>query len=158
MPRTSFLDEWGDNGLNTAPMRAFLGCVAGAISVLVFQQGMWMLLHATGIMVLAPFPTRPVPPFGCPQIADLVFWGAVYGALFGVFQPRLAVPRWVGGLGLGLLTALIGWFVVLPLKGMAAANGWVPLAMLRFLLLNLSWGIGVSLILPLLKPRAAVPV
>jgi hypothetical protein len=144
--------------MNTAPMRAFLGCVAGAISVLVFQQGMWSLMHATGVMVLAPFPTRPVPPFGCPQIADLCFWGAVYGALFGVWQPRLAAPRWLCGLGLGLMTALIGWFVVLPLKGLPAANGWVPAAMLRFLVLNLSWGVGVALILPLLKPRMAVRV
>jgi hypothetical protein len=144
--------------VNTAPMRAFLGCVAGAISVLVFQQGMWSLLHATGLMVLAPYPTRPVAPFNVPQIADLCFWGAVYGALFGLFQPRVAAPRWLCGLGLGFITALIGWFVVLPLKGMPAANGWVPAAMARFLVLNLTWGIGVALILPLLKPRMAVQV
>jgi hypothetical protein len=30
--------------------------------------------------------------------------------------------------------------------------------MFRFLLLNLAWGIGISLILPLLKPRMAVQV
>jgi hypothetical protein len=48
---------------------------------------------------------------------------------------------------------LIGWFIVLPLKGLPAANGWVPAAMLRFLVLNLTWGVGVSLILPLLHPR-----
>jgi hypothetical protein len=144
--------------MNTAPMRVFLGCVAGAISVLVFQQGVWMLLHEAGMMVLAPYPTRPVPPFGVPQIADLCFWGAVYGALYALVQPRIAAPRWLLGLGLGVITALIGWFIVLPLKGMPAANAWVPAAMLRFLVLNLAWGIGVSLILPLLKPRAAVPV
>jgi len=144
--------------MNTAWMRAFLGCVAGAISVLVFQQGLWMLMHDAGMMVLAPYPTRPVPPFGVPQIADLCFWGAVYGALFGLFHRRVAAPGWLCGLGLGFCTALIGWFVVLPLKGMPAAHGWVPAAMLRSLLLNLAWGIGVSLILPLLKPRMAVRV
>ncbi len=144
--------------MNTAPMRAFLGCVAGAISVLVFQQGAWALMHATGLMMLAPYPTRPVMPFGVPQIADLCFWGAVYGALFGLFHPRVGAPRWVCGLALGLITALIGWFVVLPLKGLPAANGWVPAAMLRYLVLNLVWGVGVALILPLLKPRLAVQV
>jgi hypothetical protein len=41
---------------------------------------------------------------------------------------------------------------------MPAANGWVPAAMARFLVLNLTWGIGVALILPLLKPRMAVQV
>ena len=144
--------------MNTAPMRAFLGCVAGAISVLVFQQGLWTLMHAAGLIVLAPYPTRPVPPFGVPQIADLCFWGAVYGAVFAVVQPRVRLPRWVCGLGLGFVTALIGWFVVLPLKGLPDANGWVPAVMLHVLLLNLSWGIGVSLILPLLKPRMAVHI
>ncbi len=144
--------------MNTAPMRAFLGCVAGAISVLVFQQGMWSLLHASGLMVLAPYPTRPVPPFNVPQIADLCFWGAFYGALFGLSYTRVGAPRWVCGLGLGLITALIGWFVVMPLKGLPAASGWAPAAMLRFLVLNLTWGIGVSLILPLLKPRMAIQV
>jgi hypothetical protein len=144
--------------MNTAPMRAFLGCVAGAISVLVFQQGMWMLLHASGMMVLAPFPIRPIPPFGVPLIVDLCFWGAVYGAAFNVFHRRVAAPTWLCGLGLGFITALIGWFVVQPLHGMPAANGWVPAAMLRYLLLNLSWGIGLSIILPLLKPRMAVEV
>jgi hypothetical protein len=144
--------------MNSALMRAFLGCVAGAISVLVFQQGMWTLLHAAGQMTLAPYPIRPVPPFGVPQIADLCFWGAVYGGLFSVFHPRVAAPSWLCGLGLGFITTLIGWFVVLPLKGMPAANGWVPGVMFRFLLLNLAWGIGISLILPLLKPRMAVQV
>jgi len=148
----------GDLGMNTAPMRAFLGCVAGAISVLVFQQGTWALLHAAGQITLAPFPIRPVPPFGVPQIADLCFWGAVYGAVFAVLHTRVGAPSWVCGLGLGCITALIGWFVVLPLKGLPAANGWVPAVMLRFLLLNLAWGIGVALILPLLKPRMTVQV
>jgi hypothetical protein len=75
-----------------------------------------------------------------------------------VFHPRVAAPSWLCGLGLGFITTLIGWFVVLPLKGLPAANGWVPAAMLRFLVLNLTWGIGVSLILPLLKPRMAIQV
>ncbi len=144
--------------MNAAPMRAFLGAVAGAISVLVFQQGLWLLLHDAGLMVLAPYPTRPVPPFNVPQIADLCFWGAFYGALFAILKPRIAIPGWLSGLGLGFVTALIGWFVVLPLKGLPAANGWVPAAMMRFLALNLAWGIGVSLILPLLKPRMAIHV
>ena len=144
--------------MNTALTRAFLGCVAGAISVLVFQQGVWTLMHAAGWIVLAPFPTRPVPPFGVPLIADLCFWGAVYGAAFSVFQPRVGAPTWLCGLGIGFITALIGWFVVLPLKGMPAANGWVPAAMLRYLVLNLGWGIGLSVILPLLQPRVAAEV
>ena len=30
----------------------------------------------------------PVPPLGVPLIADLCFWGGVYGAVFGLLLPR----------------------------------------------------------------------
>ena len=32
------------------PMRAFLGFVAGALSVLIFHQGVWALFHLGGLM------------------------------------------------------------------------------------------------------------
>jgi hypothetical protein len=139
-----------------APMRAFLGFVAGAIAVLVFHQGMWMLLHAVGQIMQTPYQTRPVPPFGVPYIADLCFWGGVYGMIYALVQPQLQVPRWASGLALGFVAVLVGWFVVAPLKGLPAANGWNAAPMLRALLINLTWGLGVALILPLLKPRLAV--
>ena len=138
---------------NTAPMRAFLGFVAGTISVLVVHQGLWALLHAAGQIAQAPYPTHPVPPFGIPLIASLCFWGGVYGAIYGVLRPRLKAPRWLCGLGLGLIATLIGWFVVAPLHGMPAAHGWHGGPMSRSALLDIAWGLGVSVILPLLAPR-----
>jgi hypothetical protein len=142
--------------MNTAPMRAFLGMVAGVVAVLVFQQGVWAVLHAAGQMMLAPYPIRPMPPLGVPWIVDLCFWGGVYGAAYAVLLPRLHAPFWVRGLGAGFVALLIGWFVVAPLKGMPAANGWAGAAMLHAVLLNEAWGIGVALILPLLTPRLAI--
>ena len=102
----------------------------------------------------APYPTNPVPPFGVPLIASLCFWGGLYGLAFGLVLPRLPrAPMWLLGLGLGLLAALVGWFVVAPLKSQPVAGGFVPLRMLASVLINGTWGISVGLILPLLMRR-----
>ena len=135
-------------------MRAFLGFVAGAISVLVFHQGVFALLHAAGQIAQMPYPTHPVPPFGLPAIASLCFWGGAWGVVYAALQPRLGLSRLAGGLAIGLVATLVGWFVIAPLKGLPAAAGWHAAAMLRGIALNGAWGIGVSLIQPLLSPRA----
>jgi hypothetical protein len=142
------------------PMRAFLGFVAGAIAVLTFHQGMVLALHgiAPGWVPFAPYRTMPVPPFGVPTIVSNCFWGGLWGAGFGLLYPRFTWPSWLCGLILGLLAVLAGWFIVAPLKGHAVAGGWVPLAMLRSVLINGSFGLGVGLILPLLMPRALVRI
>jgi hypothetical protein len=46
-------------------------------------------------------------------------------------------------------------FIVAPIKGMPIANGWMVWPILRSLLINGAWGLGVGLILPLLLPRGA---
>ena len=48
------------------PMRAILGFVAGAVSVLNFHQGIWALFHLGGLMP-PPYPMSPVPPWGVPS-------------------------------------------------------------------------------------------
>jgi hypothetical protein len=142
-----------------APMRAALGFAAAVLSVLTFHQGMWALLHLVGLVPLAPFPMRGVPPLGVPLIASLCFWGGLYGAVFGLVLPRLpqAAPMALLGLGLGLLAAFVGWFVVAPLKGLPVAGGFVPMRMLVSVLINGCWGIGVGLILPWLGRRWVAP-
>ena len=138
----------------SVPMRGLLGFVSAAISVLVFHQGMWALLHAFGLMP-PPYPVGPVPPYSVPRILDLCFWGGLYGIVFGLLLPRLtrSGPLWLWGLGLGVLAALIGMFIVAPLKGHPIASSLTPLAIIRSLLINGFWGVGVGLILPLLMPR-----
>ena len=142
----------------SALMRVFLGFIAGAIAVLTFHQGMVAALHAAGWLRFAPYPTTPVPPFGVPRIADLCFWGGLYGAAFGLAMPRFTWPAWLNGLILGVIAALVGMFVVAPLKGVPIAGGWVPANILRSLLINGFWGVGVGIILPLLMPRSLVRV
>jgi hypothetical protein len=140
----------------SALMRVFLGFIAGAIAVLTFHQGMVAALHAAGWVQFAPYPTAPVPPFGVPRIADLCFWGGLYGAAFGLAMPRFTWPAWLNGLILGVIAALVGMFIVAPLKGLPIAGGWMPANILRSLVINGFWGLGVGIILPLLMPRSLV--
>src|SRR6202012_5220371 len=86
-----------------ASMRAFLGCIAAALSVLTFHQGMVALLHGVGMLATAPYQTTPVPPFGVPRIVNLCFWGGLYGIAFGLLLPRLAWPPWLCGLLMGVI-------------------------------------------------------
>lgn len=139
----------------SSAMRLFLGFIAGAIAVLTFHQGMVFLLHtlAPAWVPFAPYRTMPVPPLGIPTIVSNCFWGGLWGSAFGFFMPRFIWPPWLCGILLGIVCAMAGWFVVAPLKGQPIASGWVPMSMLRSLLINGSFGLGVSLILPRLLPR-----
>jgi hypothetical protein len=140
--------------MQSAPIRGILGFVAAAISVLTFHQAMWAVFYAAGQMG-PPYPIRPVPPFGVPLIVDLCFWGGLYGFVFGLLRPRFTWPLWLCGLIMGIIAALVGMFIVAPIKGMPVANGWMIFGIVRSLLINGSWGLGVGLILPLLSPRRA---
>ena len=142
--------------MNGSGTRAAFGFAAGAIAVLTFHQAMWALLHflnLPGMGMPPPYPIMPVPPWGVPRVLDLAFWGGLYGILFGLALPWLRPPYWLEGLGLGIIAALVGFFVVAPLKGLAIGGGWMANNWVRSLLINGFWGIGVGLILPLILPR-----
>jgi hypothetical protein len=141
-----------------APMRAFLGFIAAAIAVLTFHQGMVAVLHEVGWASFTPYRTTPVPPLGVPVIVSLCFWGGLYGAVFGLLMPRFTWPAWLCGVILGLIAAMVGLFIASPLKGLPIAGGWVPENILRSVVINGFWGLGVGLILPLLMPRSLVRV
>ena len=150
----------GRDGATTMPMpqRAALGFLAGALSVLIFHQGLIGLMYLGGMLPRAPYNFAPTGPLHVPSVLNLCFWAGLYGILFGIALPRLPrLPSWVLGFGLGVLASLVGWFVVAPLKGQAIAGGFVPANMLRSIEINGFWGIGVGLLAPLLirlRPRA----
>jgi hypothetical protein len=137
-------------------MRIFLGFAAAVIAVLTFHQGMLELLYLLGAAPFAPYQIRPIPPLGVPWIVNLCFWGGLYGAVFGLLLPRFTWPIWVCGLCLGVVAALVGMFIVAPIKGNPIANGWAAWPIARSLLINGSWGLGVGLILPLIMPRRLI--
>ena len=135
--------------------RALLGFIAAAMSVLIFHQGMVGLLNAIGWVPRAPYSLAQTGPLGVPALLNICFWGGLYGAVFGMALPRLPrAPMWLLGFGLGLLAALVGWFVVAPIKGQPTAAGVVPMRMLISVLINGTWGIGVGLLLPLVMRGA----
>jgi hypothetical protein len=145
--------SWSGKTMTHLPMRIFLGCIAGAISVLVFHQTTLQLFFWAGLAPRAAFRFAVVPPFNAPMVVSITFWGAVYGGLFGLLMPRLPRPIALRALLAGLFAGLMGWFVVRPLAGHPVAFGWQPAAMLRSAAACFMWGVGITLILPLLHPR-----
>ena len=134
-------------------LRAVLGFVAAALSVLIFHQGAWALFHAGGLMP-PPYPMGPVPPWGVPQTVDFCFWAGLYGAVYGLVLPRLAMPAWLSGLLLGVIATLVLWFVVAPLKGRPIGFGWSVRGTIVVFVIHAVWGVGVGLILALFRVRA----
>ncbi len=136
-----------------ASKQIFLGCIAGAIAVLVFHQTTLELLYRAGLAPLAAFRIGVVPPFNAPLVVSITFWGAVYGGVFGWLAPRLPWPAFAKALRAGQFAMMRSWFVVRPLAGHPVALGWQVQPMLRSVAACFMWGIGITLILPLLHPR-----
>ena len=128
--------------MNTRTRRIGLGFLLGAVSVLIFHQGMWALLHTMavpGLTMPPPFPTDPIPPFSVPRILNLCFWGGVWGALFGAVWRGRPATFWWGGLILGCAAAVTGLIIVPAIKGLTIGAGWVLTSWIRSFLINGFW-------------------
>src|ERR1700744_5754817 len=106
--------------------RVFLGCVAGALSILMFHQTTLQVFYWLGWTPMAAFRIAQVPPFNAPLVASIPFWGAVYGGIFGFAVPHLRGPLWVRSALAGLCAMLLSWFVFLPLMHHHPAYGFPP--------------------------------
>ena len=134
--------------------RAALGFLAGVLGVLMVHQVIWALLHLAGMMPPA-YPMRAAGPLHVPLVADLAFWGGVWGLAFGLALPHLPpAPAWLLGLGLGAAAILMAWFVVAPLHDAPVGHGFSRNGVIISLVLNLPWGIGVGLFSAALMGRA----
>lgn len=140
------------------PKRIAYGFIAAVISVLIFHQGMWTILHYLALPDLgmpAPFPLDPVPPFGVPRIISLCFWGGVWGALFGAVWRGRTASLWWAGLLLGFIAGAFGLIVVAAIKGLPIGGGWHLNNWVRSMLINGAWGLGVGLLLTAIFAQSA---
>ena len=117
--------------------------VAGFASTLVFHQGLLWLLYAGGFSPRPPWNTTPVPPLHVPAVISLAFWGGLWGiVLWALIGASGDGAYWIMALLIGALgPSLIGWFVVMPIKGMGLAGGWDPKIIVGGLLLDGGWGL-----------------
>ena len=132
----------------TCAVNLAFGFAAGFLSVLVFHQLTGALYYLTGIGTNAPYNMQPIPPFNVPRVISLAFWGGVWGVVFAAIRPWL--PRAaIAFLIAGFLFAIVGpifysWFVLAPMNGRPAAQGWQTGAMLRSIGINGMYGVGVA--------------
>jgi hypothetical protein len=127
--------------------RLLIGFGAGALSHLVFQGALGTAYYAVDLIPALPWSLKPVPPFGVPLSVSLAFWAGLWGVLYALVEPRLAprVGRLASGIVFGVAALLVRWFVVLPLKGAAIAEGLQPEAVVVYVGFHLIFGVGLAL-------------
>jgi hypothetical protein len=123
--------------------------VAGALSVLVFQQGAGAIMNALGLAG-PPFGYAATKPMGVPQIWSLAFWGGVWGIVYGAVEQRF--PRgpayYLAAFLFGaIVPTLVLWFVVFPLRGQPMAAGWNASRMIVQVIQHGAFGLGIALLL-----------
>ncbi|MGE0630743.1 MAG: hypothetical protein AB7O43_23400, partial [Hyphomicrobiaceae bacterium] len=138
------------------PHKAVAGFLTGALSVLVFHQGMYFALIKLGFRLSGtPWEMSPGGPYGVPVLLNQMFWGGLWGLLFAYLVDHLPSELpWLKGLVFGMVFPMLlgGWLVVSLLKGRplfggAFTNGFNPAALLRGFLLNgVAFGIGLGLL------------
>ena len=139
--------------MNWVVSRVLPGFIAGALAVLAFHQGMYLILNMTGLLPSPPWRMNPVPPYGVPILINQMFWGGLWGTAFGLLYRQIPGPILVKGITFGMIGPMLlgSWLVVSLIKGQPIMAGWVPQRLLvGFLLNGIAFGIGLGLLYPLL--------
>ena len=123
--------------------------VAGALSVLVFHQGTVTILNLLGYSN-PPFPFTPSKPMGVPQIWSWVFWGGVWGIIYGAAEkyfprdPLYSVAAFAFG---AIVPTLVLAFIVFPLRGAPIAWGGNATRIIVAIIIHGMWGLGTGIFL-----------
>ena len=127
--------------------------IAGFVSTLVFHQGVLGLFYLTGASPRKPYDLGAVPPLGIPAVISLAFWGGVWGAaIWPLLMSTTGAAYWLRALVIGAVgPSAVALFMVMPLKGMPMAGGWEAKLIVGALILNGAWGLGMALLLRLMR-------
>jgi len=131
--------------------------VAGFISTLTFHQGLLMLFYLAAVVPRAPYDLRGVPPLAIPAVISLAFWGGAWGVVIWPLLKNVDGPAyWVRAQAISAIASgSVTLFIVSPLKGMPMAGGWNPKVIVSTLLLNGTWGLGMALLMRLMRVSRA---
>jgi hypothetical protein len=106
--------------------------------------------------------TPAIPPWGVPRLVNNIFWGGLWGALFGLVYAWIpGGMAWLKGLIFGLLIVVVSNWILLPLiKGQVfgQANqvlfgGWNTTRMWIVAVIVGGFGLGLGIIYGLIGPR-----
>jgi hypothetical protein len=135
--------------------RLVIGFIAAALAVLTVHQSIVWLVTQFGWIKGTPWAFTAVPPYGVPQLINSLFWGGLWGALFGLIHEKLpGNTAAIKGLIYGGLIALFSNFLILPfikgemfgVKNQVYFAGWDPMRMLAVLCILGGFGIATALI------------
>ncbi len=158
--------------------RIVVGFIAGVLAVLVFHQtggiaakalgylpATWVPYNMTEFKGAAGAATdlfRSLGFNGMPNLFNSLFWGGIWGVVFGAIHPKLPGGALiVKGLVLGIIIALFNWtilpFIQGQIRGMpnqAYFGGGNVQRMITTLFFALPFGVGAGLFYSLLRRRA----
>jgi hypothetical protein len=141
--------------------RIVLGFIAAAISVVAVHQTIVYVLGMYGLARGVPWNMRPIgygPVPWLPLLANSVFWGGLWGAVFGLFYNLWPGGwSWLKGLIFGILVVIFSNWIFLPLIRQyvfgfppqplfAGFNGSNPMVLLPGFLILAGFGLGLGII------------
>jgi hypothetical protein len=131
--------------------------IAGFVSTIVFHQGLFTLFYLAAIVPRAPYDLRAVPPLAIPAVISLAFWGGAWGVVIWPFLRNVNGPAyWVRAQVISAIASgSVTLFIVSPLKNMPMAGGWNPKVIVSTLLLNGTWGLGMAILMRLMRASRA---
>lgn len=151
----------GEDVMPSGLVKLIAGFIAGALAVLIFHQGMYVLMQQAGLPLRGtPWSMAAIPPYGVPRTVNAMFWGGLWGIVYAYLIDYIPGGMgWLKGLIFGMIFPMLigGWLVVAMIKGTplfsgAMAKGAFNVMALRngFLLNGVAFGIGLGLLYPLL--------
>ena len=134
---------------------AIVGFLSGAISVLLFHQGVVMIFHALELTSRQAYNLQATAPFGVPQVWSLAFWGGGWGVVLALIVARMETARLLIAATVfgAVVPTLVAWFMVAPLKGQPLGGGFAASGIALALVANALWGLGTGIGLALFGRR-----